>query len=359
MAIDDMAGMIQTVTGPISPEKLGVTLTHEHLLIDATALLRPPAEASAREMCYRPVEPESAETLAYLRAYAMPNINVRLLDVSTAIEEAMLYKQYGGDSLVDTTSIGIARDPVALARISRATGLNIIMGASYYVHFAHPADMDSRSQDDLTEQIVRDVTEGVDGTGIKSGVIGEVGCSWPLNDNERKVLRASGRAQRLTGAPLSIHPGRDESAPSEVLDILGEVGADMDHTIMGHIERTVFHQDVLKEVAEGGCYVEWDLFGNERSYYDDGVVVRDLPSDATRMDQIAWLASQGYGDKILIAHDLAHRYRLIKYGGHGYCYILAHIVPRMRSRGFSEELIHKILVDNPKAALTFSKPAGA
>jgi len=228
----ELAGKVQTVLGPIGPEQLGVTLTHEHLLVDLTVAHSPSEDASAKGFYHKPV---SQETLGQIRYYGAQNAdNARLFDVPTAIEEVGLYKQHGGDSLVDATSIGIARDPKGLSQISRATGVNIIMGASYYVAAAHPSDMDHRSEDDLVEQIVRDVTEGVDGTEIRSGVIGEIGCTWPLADNERKVLRASAQAQRLTGAPLLIHPGRDETAPLQIIEVLAEGGADLRRTIHGN-----------------------------------------------------------------------------------------------------------------------------
>ena len=138
-----------------------------------------------------------------------------------------MYKQFGGDTIVDATSLGIGRDPVGLARISRATGVNVIMGGSHYVDQAHPEDMGERAEEEIFEKIVEDVTVGVDGTGIKCGIIGEVGCTWPLTDNERKVLRASARAQQATGAPILIHPGRDEVAPLEIVEVLSEAGADL------------------------------------------------------------------------------------------------------------------------------------
>ena len=354
MANHDMAGKIQTVTGPISPERLGVTMTHEHLLVsDPEAIANPPTEASRKRLFYEPI---STEVLANIRNYGILTVdNANLTDVSTAIEEAMLYKQYGGDTIVDPTCIGLGRDPTGLARIARATGLNIIMGGSYFVDVAHPPDMDSRSEDELSQQLARDVTEGVDGTGIKSGVIGEVGCSWPLADNERKVLRASGRAQRITGAPLYIDPGRNENAPLEILEVLSSVGADLAHTNMCHIERTVLKRGVLKQVAESGCYIGVDLFGREQSYYPSNVAF-DMPNDATRMDLIEWLSSEGHGDRVVVSQDVATKHRLFKNGGHGYFYLLAHIVPRMRARGFSDGLIQEILVDNPKRMLTFREP---
>lgn len=353
MANWHLAGKVQTVLGPINPGQLGTTMTHEHLMQDVVGLLPPPKEASAKDLYYKPV---SFETVGRIRHYSTPVAeNGRFFDIPIAIEEANLYKQHGGNSMVDTTPMLMGRDATGLARISRATGINVIMGGSYYVHWSHPKNMDSRSEQSVTEEIVRDVIEGVDGTKIKSGVIGEVGCTWPLEKNEIKVLRASAAAQRQTGAPMTIHPGEGEMAPLEIMEILIEAGGDPDHIIMGHLDRTIFLRDTLKKLAETGCYMQWDLFGIEQSYYwlDPNI---DMPSDAKRMDDIAWISSQGYANKVLISHDVGMKHRLEKYGGHGYSYILGHIVPRMRSRGYTETAIEDIIVNNPRNVLTFSEP---
>ena len=347
----ESTGMVQTVLGAVHPHELGVTLTHEHLLIDLAFHREPPTEAFLREIYNRPV---TLETVGYLKHYGYANRDdAQLLDIETAIDEIGLYKQHGGVSVVDATSIGIARDPVALARIARATGLNVIMGSSYYVGSSHPPDMSDRTEDEIFEQIVEDLTVGVDGTGIRAGIIGEVGCGSPLSDNERKVVRASGRAQRATGAPLSIHPGRDETSPFEVIEILREMGADLSKTIMAHIDRTVFVRDNLKAIADMGCYLEWDLFGREQSLYVYNLAV-DMPNDAKRMDDIAWVIEQGHGDRVVVAQDVCNKNQLLRYGGYGYAYILASIVPRMRRRGFAEESIRRILVDNPARVLSFA-----
>ena len=117
----------------------------------------------------------------------------------------------------------------------------------------------------------------------------------------------------------------------------------------------MFLKETLTQIAVTGCYMEWDLFGNESSYYPPNPSI-DMPSDAKRIDDIAWISSQGYGDKVVIAQDICAKHRLVKYGGHGYHYILGHVVPRMRARGLSSEAIDKILVDNPRDALTFVAP---
>ena len=356
MADFNIAGKVQTVLGPVDPEQLGITLTHEHLLIDMSPLFGPPEQASAKDLYYQPV---SLQNVGRIRHWAGRSLDdVQLTDISVAIDEANTYMQYGGGTLVDATSIGIKRDPTGLARISRAVGVKVVMGASYYVDAAQTPDMDELSEDDLVHRIVRDVTEGVDGTPHRSGVIGEVGCSWPLMPNERKALRASARAQRITGAPILIHPGRDETAPLEIIEVLREAGAALERTIIGHLDRTVFLHDTLTQIAESGCYLEWDLFGTEQSYYGANPAI-DMPTDAKRMDDISWLVGQGYGHKVLVAHDICTKSRLERYGGHGYAYILGHIVPRMLTRGFSQEAIDDILVNNPARVLTFVPPEEA
>ncbi len=350
MTSNDLTGMVQTVLGPVGPGQLGRTLTHEHIMFDGSWVKTWFPSASDQAFYEKPV---SQEILGRIRHRMKPNRdNGRLADVQTAIDEVGLFKQYGGGTLVDATSIGIGRDPTGLARVSNATGVNIVMGASYYVNTHHPPGMDEMAEDEIADLIVGDITEGAEGTSVRSGIIGEVGCDWPLTDSERKVLKASARAQRMTGAPLLIHPGRDETAPLEVIDILDRAGADLSHTIMGHLDRTVFERGTLKQIAESGCYMEWDLFGWGGSYYSPNLNI-DMPSDDQRLEFIAWISSEGYGRKVVIAHDICGKHRLEKYGGHGYSYILDHIAPRMLSRGFTPEGVHDILVSNPAEVLTF------
>lgn len=340
-------GQVQTVLGPVSPNDLGPTSTHEHLLIDFSCMFHPPAEATDLAKALAPI---SMENLGWVRfnSYSSRD-NLLVLDEETAIAEALLYKRQGGGTIVDATTIGIGRDPLALARISRATGVNVVMGAGYYVDAAQPADMEYRSEEEIARQIADDIKTGVGDTGVRAGIIGEIGCTWPLTGNERKVLRAAATAQRETGAAILIHPGRHETAPMEILSVLGESGADISRTIMGHLDRTVADFDAIVEIARTGCYLEWDLFGNETSYYPLSDMA--MPSDAQRMDVIRRVAGAGYGDRVVIAHDICTKHRLVRYGGHGYGHILENIVPWMRRQGFDEQLVHALTVTNPASVL--------
>lgn len=348
-----LVGMIQTVLGPIPSERLGVTTTHEHLLVDLSGLQKAPVEASRRAKFYAPV---TMELLGSFNYGGQTNLdNSRLLDIETAIGETLLFKRAGGDTIVEATSIGIGRDPDGLRQIARATGLNVVMGASYYVGGSHPSDMDARTEGHIVDEILRDIQVGVGHSGVCAGVIGEVGCSWPLTPNERKVLRASGRAQRKTGAPLLIHPGRHEAAPGEIVEILRDVDADLSRTIIGHIERTLLERSDMKKLAESGCILEFDLFGREHSYYKHSPNI-DMINDAQRLRLIAWLISEGHGRQLVLAQDTAAKSHLVRYGGCGYGHILQNIVPRMRSRGVREEDIQAMLVETPRRVLAFAPP---
>ncbi|MCL0044074.1 aryldialkylphosphatase [Dehalococcoidia bacterium] len=351
MGTPELFGKAQTVLGLLDPDELGVTLPHEHVLIDLSSVgFLEPNAASLRALAYGPI---TLGTVGWIRHNPRSHWdNLRLLDVQTAIDEVMLFKQAGGDTIVDATSTGIHRDPGGLVRISRATGVNIIMGSGHYVAASHPSDMDTRTQEDLAEEIVKDIVDGVGGTGVRAGIIGEVGCSWPWTENEKKAVRAAAIAQRRTGAMLVIHPGRgDPCAPLEIIDLVRDTGGNIGRTVIAHIDRTIFDYGILKRLAESGCYIEYDLFGHETSFYAQADI--DMPNDGLRIDHIMWLISQGHIDQVLVSHDVGWKTKLVRYGGQGYGHLLDNVEPIMRRKGMTDEQIHTIFVENPKQALTF------
>ena len=340
-------GLVQTVLGPVPPSELGPTTTHEHLYLDFSFMYRPAQDSPSEELADAPI---TLENLGWIRRnYYSNRANIQLMDLDTTIEEVGRYRDVGGGAIVDATTMGIGRNPDALVSISRESGVHIIMGSGFYVDTAHPEDMDQRSVDDLAREITSDIVDGVGDSGIRAGVIGEVGCTWPLTPNERKSLLAAAIAQRETGAAILIHPGRHPNAPPEILELLANSGADISRVIIGHLDRTVFEFGALQSIAASGCYLEWDLFGNEGSYYPLAEI--DMPSDAQRLDFIERTVESGYSDRIVMGHDIATKHRLVRYGGHGYGHILENIVPKMRRKGFSEETIRAITVDNPARIL--------
>jgi len=350
-----MAEVVQTVLGPIPPESLGITMSHEHLLCDQRGVtFHEPPDPADRELARRPV---SLEIFHWIQLNWASNLDNLILDSeTTAIDEARLYREAGGQGLVDCTSVGLGRDPDAIARIARATGLHIVLGCGYYVAPTHPPSVASMSEEDITQEIIRDIAEGIGDTGIKAGFIGEIGSSWPLVPVEAKVFRAAGAAQAALGCGLSVHPGRHPDSPFEILDILRSRGADPRRVVISHIDRTVQGLDRLKALADTGCYLEYDLFGCETTatfpYQAFGI---DMPSDAQRLDLVRALMDAGYGAQLLFSHDVCVKHRTRRYGGPGYDHIVRNILPWMRRRGFTESEVRQPVVDNPRRV--FAMPA--
>ena len=194
-------GLVQTVLGPVHPSELGATTTHEHLYADFSFMYHPAQDSPSPELADTPI---TLENLGWIRRnYYSNRSNLQLLDVDTTIVEVRKFREVGGGAIVDTTTKGIGRNPNALAEISRESGVHIIMGAGFYVAAAHPEDMNGRSMDDLAREIVGDIEEGVEGSGVRAGIIGEIGCTWPLAPNERKSMSAAAIAQGETGAAIS------------------------------------------------------------------------------------------------------------------------------------------------------------
>ena len=150
-------GLVQTVLGAVHPDELGsnayARASPDRPGVSPRAAQRGPSSGRST------TGPLTLETVGYLKHYGYANRDdVQLLDIETAIEEIGLYKQHGGVSVVDATSIGISRDPVGLSRIARATGLNIIMGSSYYVGSSHPPDMSDGRRTRSSRRVFEDVT---------------------------------------------------------------------------------------------------------------------------------------------------------------------------------------------------------
>jgi len=346
-----LAGQVQTVLGAIAPEVIGITLPHEHLLIDFRVMFVEPAAASDKG---RAREPVSLDNLGWVRQNFNANLdNLRLLDERTAEDEIRLFQRAGGRTVVDPTPKTLARDPLALARIARATGLNVVMGSGYYVAASHPPDMDRRSEDDLTREIIADVTTGVGDTGVRAGLIGEIGTTAPWTENEKKVLRAAIAAQRATGAPLMIHPGRHPAMPMELAEFVNKQGGDLRRTIMCHLCRTIADVRAVIDLAQTGIWLEYDLFGLENSYYPYQPSF-DMPNDGGRMAHVVALIEAGYGARLLLSHDIAYKTSLVKYGGYGYHHLLVNVVPRLRAKGVDDAGLRQLLVENPARAFAFA-----
>lgn len=345
-------GYVRTVLGDIAPEDVGQVMVHEHVLFDivppGAPLGAPPGATGDRDA---EIAPEERWQIDY-RSNETP-ANARQTDPVIAAQELRHYAADGGSLIVDQSVAGLARDPEGLAQAARASGVHVVAAAGSYTAPYVSTDLLDLSVDALAARFAGEVTTGLDGTPIRAGLIGEIGCSWPLHPFERRALRAAARAARATGAALSVHPGRAPEACNEVLDIAEQEGLDPRHIILCHMDRTHPDGTGVAPLLARGANVEWDFFGIEQSHYWMGEV--ELPTDLGRLRLIQRFAEAGHAAQILVSHDICTKTRLRRWGGHGYGHLLRNVPALMRRLGFDPALIRHLLRDNPLRLLTMQE----
>jgi phosphotriesterase-related protein len=337
---------IMTVRGAIAPEALGITLPHEHLIIDTSGrpdLPRPATEAE-RALSEGDV---NITVLGLLRrkAHAVRD-NLRLNNVSLMIDEVRDFQQAGGQSLVDLTPIGVGRNPMGLRTIAEETGLNIIAGTAYYTHLMHPPELEAASESAIADRFIRELTVGMDATDIRAGIIGEIGLSSPIAPAEERVLRAAACAQQATGAAINVHLSWGKEGLT-ALGILQAAGADLEHVALSHLDSWLDF-DYHRSLADTGAFVEFDCFGIEWHFDQPGMYA---PWDPERVTALSRLVAAGYAKQLLISHDTFTKIQLKRYGGWGYAHILTNLRSHFRWAGISDAQIRTIMVQNPKRLL--------
>lgn len=337
------SGKVMTVLGPIPVDDLGVTLMHEHILNDCRCWWNKSKEA---DRAYLGSEPVSIEILGELRMDPFANLhNCALDDETLAIAELQPVARLGGRTVVDPTCRGIGRNPQALERISRQTGLNIVMGAGYYLQSSHPACVAGMTAADIADEIVGEALEGVDDSGVRIGLIGEIGVSSDFTPDEEKSLRGAAAAQRRTGLPLMVHlPGWFRLA-HRVLDIVEDEGGDIRHTVLCHLNPSWFDTEYQFALARRGAILEYDMVGMDFWYADQGV---QCPSEDENARAIKGLIDAGFGSQLVLSQDVFLKMMLTRYGGFGYAYIQRHFLPRLRRHGVADSAIAALMVDNPR-----------
>lgn len=347
--------VVQTVLGPVDAAAMGPTMSHVHLTLDIRCWHMPPAAPALRELADRPLGLENLG-LARRNGLAVRD-NLVQHDRALTIREARAFRDAGGGTLVDMELPGIGRDVRALQEIARATGLHVVASTGWYTAGSHPPELAAKSVEELADVMVRELTEGIDDTGVRAGNIGEVGLSgWPQDPwqpAEERVLRAAGRAQARTGASLTLHPNTGthglREAPADhldrYLDVLLEEGADLGRVYLSHMG--FFPARRARELlARGLGFVSYDHFGHEE-YYEGIGPGRAFPRDKEEMLAVLELLDAGQAAHVLIGCEIGWKTCYRAYGGWGYGHVLEHIVPWLRDAGASEADVRTITVENP------------
>lgn len=335
---------VMTVTGPVPASSLGAVLMHEHVLNDCSCWWNEPVEPERRYLADAAID---IGLLSELRQdpFACRH-NLALDDEPLAVEELRAFASAGGGTVVDPTCRGIGRNPEALARISRATGLNVVMGAGYYLHASHPPALRTMDADEIAAEIRREAGHGVGDTGIRIGLIGEIGVSSDFTAEERKSLVGAARAQVATGLPLMVHLPGWFRLGGEVLDTVEAEGVDPHRVVLCHMNPS--HGDTGYQVglAARGAFIEYDMIGMDYFYADQQV---QCPSDDEAALGILRLADAGHLDRVLLSHDVFLKSMLTRYGGNGYAFVQRHFLPRLRRHGLDEASIEALVRHNPRS----------
>ncbi len=303
---------IQTVTGPLDPAQLGVTLMHEHVLVDFIgAAQASPARYDADAVF--------ARALPFLR-------------------EA---KAHGCATLVECTPAYLGRDPRLLRRLAEASGVHILSNTGYYgankdKHLPPHAFTETPQQ--LAARWIRECEHGIADTGVKPGFM-KIGVdAGPLSEVDAKLVRAAAIAHQATGLPIAVHTG-DGVAALEEIDILDRAGVPLSAFIWVHAHSE--HDATLhQKAAARGAWVEFDGLG---------------PKSVDRHVALVLAMRQaGRLDRVLVSHDAGWYHVGDANGGEfrGFDTLFTAFVPALKAAGLSDADVRQLLVDNPRRALT-------
>jgi phosphotriesterase-related protein len=300
---------VMTVRGPVRGDALGLTLPHEHLFLDLFRITR---------------------------------VRDGLLnDETLAIQEAARFKAAGGATLVEVTNHGLRRNPAAMRRVAEATGLHVVMGSGWYREPYYDHDyIARRTTADLAADFVAEIEKGDPETGIRPGIIGEIGADWSwVSPAEERVTRAAARAHRKTGLAVTLH-ALESPVGLQQLALLKEEGADPRRVIVGHSD-TWPDPDYHDAIARQGAYVQFDTIRGLHPYEVE---------KALRL--VTEFLRRGHLRQLLLSHDNCFKTHLVGYGGNGYAYLLTGFAPLLQKAGLSEEQLRVVLVENPRRVLT-------
>ncbi|WP_216311738.1 phosphotriesterase family protein [Streptomyces nanshensis] len=342
------------MTGPVAASELGMTLAHEHLFTDNRRRCREPDpdDAEGVEIAGSPLRPAY---LARLRFDPMlSRDNAVLDDADLAVTEALRFRAVGGRTIVNQTPLDCGRREGDLRQVAERTGLNVVAGAGYYLEAFHPPWLRGATLDEIADSIVREVEEGTDG--VRAGILGETGVSADFTDEERRVLRASGRAQRRTGLPLSVHLPGWERYGTEVLDVLEAEGCDPAAVVLSHLNPSAGDVAYHRALAARGAWLSFDMIGIDWWF---GHQNTQAPADSVVASAVAGLIGEGLGARILISCDTYLKMQLHAFGGYGYDHLPLRFLPALVREGVAPERAAALLTDNPRDLFVTAARNGA
>ncbi len=243
-------------------------------------------------------------------------------------------KNEGIGCIVDGGHPDMGRDINFLRQVSMKSGMPIVAGAGFYTQPFYPNEIATMSEEQIVEALVRQCE--VDPV----GVFGEIGSWDDMTANERKVFRAIGKAHIATNLPIFTHTGIPGKAALEQLDLFEDVGVKPNRVVIGHLGNLVdANVQVQKTLCRRGAFIGFDRQGG--------------PGDAQQVPMVMALLEAGFADNLMFSADISSAAQMKRNGGQGYAKTLTVFVPKLKAAGVSDEVLHGIMVDNPRRFLAF------
>jgi len=314
---------IQTVRGPIDSAQLGVTLMHEHIFVLSAEIMQNYPEGWGDE------DRRTTEAIARLNE---------------------LYDR-GVRSVVDLTAIGLGRYIPRIQKIAERTKIQIIVATGiytyndipFYFHFQGPGTA-LGGPELMVDMFVRDIEQGIADTGVRAGILKCATDEPGMTPGVERVLRAVAQAHRKTGVPISTHTHARKRRGLEQQKIFLEEGVDLSRVVIGHSGDTT-DIEYLEEMIVGGSTLGMDRFG-----------IDTILPFADRVDTVARLCERGHAGKLVLSHDAAcfndwlpERALPAVLPNWHYLHIHDDVIPALKQRGVTDQQIHTMLVDNPRA----------
>ncbi|WP_139823738.1 phosphotriesterase family protein [Thalassobacillus devorans] len=304
-----MTKMIQTVSGKVDPSVLGQTLIHEHVILD----------------------------LSHIRQDSDPILS----DSEMLNNELSHLAKAGCGGIVEVTNRGMGRDVLSLLSVSKKNNIPIVAATGFYKEEYYPSEVFTMSEEEITDLFLKELTEEIEDTGIKAGIISEIGSSLnEITRAEEKVFRAAIQAQKQTGAPLSTHCELGTMGTAQ-LKLFAKAGSDLSKISIGHQDLNGNREEYVR-LLEAGLYIQFDTIGKN-----------NYRPEQERIEDLLFLLDKGYLNQIMLSTDVTKKSYLRVNGGFGYVYLLDNFIPSLQEKGISEKEIHIMTTDNPRRFLAY------
>ncbi len=307
---------VNTVLGPVDTSDLGFTLSHEHVLISSAGIQQ-----------------------------TFPEFLDRQGIIDDATTELKAAYDEGVRAIIDVTTIDLGRDIRVMEEVSRRTGVHIIPATGN--HLVVPRVFWNVTPNDIAPLYIREIEEGIEGTGIKAGIIKVASDRGGVTDREEVVLRAAARTQKHTGVRISTHTWSPDRVGEQQIRILDEEGVDLNRVYIGHSNDDT-DVDYLIGMLRQGVWIGLDRYPGGRN---------NTPNWEQRTEVVKKLIDAGYVDRIMLSHDyMVPKNQRTSEGQEdrrranpeGYTFISRNVLPRLKEIGATDDDINKIMVDNPR-----------